>query len=376
MAETVHALKDGVWENRALNLQNMSDALGDAVMNRCWCAIVIIGLMTLSGAVCAVETAPWAALELRGRSIQPGKALKFSFVEDSGFEASYLDAPLWIARGNRPGPTLCLTAAIHGDEINGVEIARRVFAAADPTQLSGTLIVLPAINADGFRTGRRYLSDRRDLNRAFPGKPNGSVAAIIADAVFNDAIVKCDALIDLHTASFHRTNQPQIRVDIDHKPSFELARHFGVGVIIKGKGPRGSLRREAVEAGIPAIIYEAGEPLRFQEQEIVRGERGVANIMEFLGMFPGEQEEIPLSRVFERSSWVRVAPGQGGFFFPEAELGMDVAPGDRLGFVVDPLTDARYEVTSAFAGQIIGMAVPQVVLSGYALFHIGQPMAQ
>lgn len=279
-------------------------------------------------------------------------------------------------RGNHPGPTLCLTAAIHGDEINGVEIARRVFVATEPTRLSGTLIVLPAINADGFRTGSRYLPDRRDLNRAFPGNADGSVAALIADAVFNDVIVKCDGLIDLHTASFHRVNVPQVRVDVRHAPSLELARHFGIGIIIGGRGPRGSLRREAVEAGVPAIIYEAGEPLRFQEQDVARGQRGVANVMAFLDMIPGEQQEIPLSRIFDRSTWIRVSPGQGGFFFPEATLGTEVAPGDPLGYVVDPLADTRHEVTAPSAGQIIGMAVPQVVLSGYAMFHLGRSIAQ
>ena len=340
-------------------------------MHRYRYLLVFVVLITVNGVTRAAQE-PRAALELVGRTVEAGESSKFSFIKEDAFEASYLDAPLWVAHGAQPGPTLCITAAIHGDEINGVEIARRVFAATKPRRLSGTLIVLPAINADGFRTGRRYLSDRRDLNRAFPGKSDGSVAAIIANAVFNNVITSCDALVDLHTASFHRANLPQIRVDTSHQASFELARHFGVGIIIDGRGPKGSLRREAVDAGVPAIIYEAGEPLRFQEQEIARGERGVVNVMEFLGMVPGVQEKIPLSQVFDRSSWVRVPPRQGGFFFPEAELGTEVAPGTRLGYVVDPLTDARYEIVAPFNGQIIGMAVPQVVLSGYALFHIGR----
>ena len=242
-------------------------------MHRYRYLLVFIVLLLVNNVSRAAEE-PRAALELVGRTVEAGESSKFSFIREDAFEASYLDAPLWVAHGKQPGPTLCITAAIHGDEINGVEIARRVFAATEPSRLSGTLIVLPAINADGFRTGRRYLSDRRDLNRAFPGKSDGSVAAIIANAVFNGVITSCDALVDLHTASFHRANMPQIRVDTSDQPSFELARHFGVGIIIDGRGPEGSLRREAVDAGVPAIIYEAGEPLRFQEQEIARGERG------------------------------------------------------------------------------------------------------
>lgn len=313
----------------------------------------------------------WGALVLLGREISPGESIRFPFIPDRSFEASYLNMPVFVARGATAGPTLCLTAGVHGDELNGVEVARRAFAQTDLAKLRGTLIALPAINAEGVRTGNRYLSDRRDLNRAFPGRAGGSVASLIAHAVFSQVLVHCDALVDLHTASNNRTNLPQIRADISDPEIRELAIHFGLGIVIGGAGPDGSLRREAAKAGIPSIIYEAGEPYRFQQVEIERGVDGVENVMAYLDMTDAPDREIPDARVYERSRWIRVGQGTGGFFFPSAGLGDTVEPGESLGRIVDPLTDISVDVKSQIAGEIIGMAVSQPVLSGYALFHVG-----
>jgi hypothetical protein len=326
-------------------------------------SILLAGLPSFSSAD------DWGALELLGRAIEPGTTARFPFVPDRTFEASYLNTPVFVARGAAPGPTLCITAGVHGDELNGVEVTRRAFARLDPLTLRGTVIALPAINAEGVRTGNRYLSDRRDLNRAFPGREGGSVASVIAHAVF--AVVRrCDALVDLHTASNNRTNLPQIRADISDPDIRELAVHFGLGIVVAGTGPDGSLRREAAKFGIPAIIYEAGEPYRFQEDEVNRGVEGVENVMAFLGMTGRKDIEIPDARVYERTRWIRVPMSRGGFFFPSAGLGDVVEPGQRLGQVVDPLTDASFDIVSTEAGEIIGMALPQPVLSGYALFHV------
>jgi predicted deacylase len=310
------------------------------------------------------------SLQLLGREIDPGTRSKFSFIPDRSFEASYLNMPVFVVRGVSPGPTLCLAAGVHGDELNGVEVARRAFAQIDPKKLRGTLIALPAINAEGVRTGNRYLSDRRDLNRAFPGRAGGSVASLIAHSITTNVLSHCDALLDLHTASNQRANLPQIRADLSDPAIQELAIHFGLGIVVGGTGPDGSLRREAAKAGIPAIIYEAGEPFRFQEDEIERGERGVENVMAYLDMTDQAEREIPDARIYERSRWIRTAIGNGGFFFPTAELGAIVRTGDSLGTIVDPLTDKSFEVISPIAGEIIGMAVPQPVLSGYALFNL------
>ncbi|MDH3401708.1 MAG: succinylglutamate desuccinylase/aspartoacylase family protein [Chromatiales bacterium] len=334
-------------------------------------AVALYALLALSSPLAAAEE--WGPMELIWQTIQPGEKLKFSFVRDRSFEGSYLGIPVFAARGKTAGPTLCVTAGIHGDEISGVETARRAFFQADPTSMAGSLVVLPTVNASGFRNGDRYLPDRRDLNRYFPGNMTGSVASVIAKAVFEQVIRKCDALVDLHTASFHRTNYPQIRADDSDPKTLELAKNFGGGVIIGGAGPTGSLRRAAVDAGIPTIIYEAGEPMKFQEDAIDQGVRGIVNVMQYLGMIAGTHEQLSESRIFRKSSWVRVPPKQGGFFFPSVAPGDSVRKGDVLGEVIDPFTDERYVISSTLDGEIIGMAVPQVVLSGYGLVHIGIP---
>ena len=332
--------------------------------------VLLIVAIGVTPAATASTVDQWDSLQLLGREIAAGTSSKFSFIPDRSYEASYLNMPVFVARGAAPGPVLCLAAGVHGDELNGVEVARRAFAQIDPQKLHGTLIALPAINAEGVRTGNRYLSDRRDLNRAFPGRTGGSVAALIAYAIFTDVLSHCDALVDLHTASNRRANLPQIRADLSDPEIRELAIHFGLGIVVGGSGPDGSLRREAAKAGIPAIIYEAGEPFRFQEDEIARGVRGVKNIMAHLDMIERADREIPDARVYERSRWVRTAVGNSGFFFPTAKLGDIVRTGDSLGKIVDPLTDAVFEVISPISGEIIGMAVPQPVLSGYALFNL------
>ncbi len=332
--------------------------------------LVVLSLQSAS-LVGAQSPGAWPAIKLIGQSVTPGEKRKLSFIPAVTFEGSYLNTPVFVAHGAAPGETLCVTAGIHGDEINGVEIARRVFADTDPAGLAGTLIVLPAINVEGFRAGSRYLPDRRDLNRYFPGNPDGSVASIIANAVFSNIILRCGALVDLHTGSFKRSNLPQIRVDLSQKKAVELARHFGVGIIVGGTGPPKSLRRETMNAGIPAIIYDAGQALSFQPEMIVPGVKGVKNVMEYLKMIQGAHREVPESQIFERSPWLRVPSGQSGFFFPERGLDSKIFPGDRLGYVVDPLTDERHDIIAPYSGHIIGMAIPQVVLSGYALFHLG-----
>jgi len=313
----------------------------------------------------------WSApFQLLGREIGPGSRSKFPFIPDRTFEASYLNMPVFVARGLTPGPTLCLTAGIHGDELNGVEVARRAFAHIDTQKLRGTVIVLPAINAEGVRSGNRYLPDRRDLNRSFPGSAGGSVASVIANAVFQRVLTHCDALVDLHTASNQRANIPQIRASLSDPATLALAVHFGVGIVVDGAGPEGSLRREVARTGIPAIIYEAGEPLRFEEEEIKRGMEGVANVMAYLDMTDRDDRQTPENRIYRRSKWVRVPVGRGGFFFATAKLGDDIDIGDSLGNIVDPFTDEVFEVTSSVAGEIIGMAIPQPVLSGYGLANV------
>jgi predicted deacylase len=336
-----------------------------------WPAVpAVLAGWLLAVAAPAQEVAGWGPFRFLEYSIAPGETAKLGFTLAPSFDASFLDTMIVVVRGVRPGPTLCVTAGVHGDEINGVEIVHRVYARIRGSELAGTLLLVPAVNSHGFRTGSRYLPDRRDLNRYFPGSPSGSTASIIAHAVFEQVRAHCSALIDLHTGSFERTNLPQIRTDIANPAALELAQSFGVGIVLDGKGPGGSLRRAAMDVGIPAVIYEAGQPLRFEEDEIARGYAGIRNVMVQLGMLGGDRAAVAPAQVIRRTLWVR-ARNRGGIFLTPRRPGDLVRRGDALGTVTDPITEETDTIRAPVDGIIVGMAVPQVVLAGYALFHIG-----
>lgn len=313
----------------------------------------------------------WENLTALGVQIRPGTKHKLASMPMNDFVGMRMAVPVWIARGAKPGKTLAVTGGIHGDELNGVEIARRVFVETDPQKLSGTLVVLPLLNRHGFLAGTRYMSDRRDLNRAFPGSPNGSSASIIAHSIFQPVILRSDAMVDLHTASDTRINLPQIRTNLKSPAALGLARAFGDGVVLNDDGPEGSLRRSALDAGIPAIIYEAGGVLVLDPQEIERGVTGVHNIMRHLGMLPPTSVEPAQATVYKKTRWLRVPPGAAGMFLTTLKPGDEVQRGDILGKVVDPLSDKETPILSPNDGVIIGMEKPNVVYTGDALFHLG-----
>ena len=328
---------------------------------------------SLMGAPIAMadEESDWSEIEVAGERVEPRETKRFfvDMVRTIGGNSRMLDTFVVVTRGVRPGPTLCLTAGIHGDEVNGIEVAHRVYASTSADELSGTLIAVPAVNMPGLRSGSRYLPDRRDLNRAFPGNPKGSLASRLAHTLYEGVIRHCDALIDLHTGSASRTNLPQIRTDLESEAAYSMARSFGVGVVLAGRGPSGSLRRAVLDGGVPSVIYEAGGPLRFEENEIALGVEGVRNVMAEMQMIAETPEHKP-SEVYRKTTWVR-ANDVIGVFLSERKPGDYVKEGDVLGTVTDPLTEETAEVLAPRDGRIIGMAVPQMVLPGYGLFNLG-----
>jgi hypothetical protein len=335
-------------------------------------ALLIPLLLGLAAPLAAQQSVPWDELDLLGGRIAPGSRARLELETSESFAGSTVVTPVHVVRGQTPGPTVCLFAGIHGDELNGIEIVRQVFETLDPGQVSGSLVGMPVANLHGFRRSSRYLPDRRDLNRYFPGHPGGSSASRIAHKLFQGVVTHCDALVDFHTGSFHRTNLPQIRADLARPEVEKLALGFGVRWIIHSPGQLGTLRRAAMDHGIPAITYEAGEPLRFHGGEITRGLVGVRQLLRALGMIDGDTnaEEPTLIR---HASWVRVA--DGGIFIPARALADKVEPGDILGTVTDPITNERSEIRSPAAGRIIGMALSQVVIPGFAAFHLGDENA-
>ena len=326
-------------------------------------------LVPLADAVTTAEEGQAAPLQLLGKEIMPGTVHRLSWSATELFEGVPVSTPVLVVNGALPGPTLCLTAAVHGDELNGIEIVRRVLHEIAPSKLSGAVIGVPIVNVQGFRRGSRYLPDRRDLNRYFPGNPNGSAAARIAYALFNDVVAHCDALIDLHTGSFERSNLPQIRADLRNPDVVTLTQGFGSMVVLHSKPTVGTLRHAATQAGIPAVTVEAGGPSQLELTEVKHGVKGIETLLSTLGMarkkrFWGDPEPV-----YYKSSWVRA--DNGGILLADVSLGSTVRKGDLLGTITDPMSNQRSELFSPYSGRIIGLARNQVVMPGFAAFHVG-----
>ncbi len=315
------------------------------------------------------QTTWGAPLKLLGAEVAPGTTAPLIWSPGASFDGQDNPRTVLVANGAHSGPVMCLTGVVHGDEHNGLEIVRRVFYSLDPARLNGAVIGIPIVNLDGFRRGSRYLPDRRDLNRYFPGRRTGSAASRIAFSLFNDVISHCSFLVDVHTGSFHRTNLPQIRADLTNLDVLELSRRFGSTVILHNKGGAGTLRRAATETGIPSITLETGEPLRIQDKEVRQGARAIHNALAALNMYKRNTLWREPPPVYYQSRWVRV--NGGGVLLADVRLGARVEEGDRLGTVTDPITNQVSDVLSPFNGRVLGMALNQVVLAGYAAFHIG-----
>ncbi len=309
------------------------------------------------------------SLVLLGKQVQPGIATRLSWSPSQSFEGIAIPTPVLVAHGSKPGPVLCLTASIHGDELNGIEIVRRVLYNIKVDKLWGTVIGVPIVNLQGFHRASRYLADRRDLNRFFPGNPEGSSASRIAHSFFNQVIKHCNALVDLHTGSFHRTNLPQLRADLTKPQVVELTHGFGATVVLHSEGARGTLRNAAVAAGIPAVTLEAGGPMQLQEDAVAHGVKGIQTLLNRLGMYKKISFWGDPEPVYYESIWIRAQ--QGGILLSEVKLGKQVKQGDLLGVITNPITNVKSELVSPYNGKVLGKAVNQVVQPGFAAFRIG-----
>lgn len=306
---------------------------------------------------------------LLGREVKPNSSVRLTWNSETAVGGFSEKTPVLVVNGATPGKTLCMTAAIHGDELNGIEMIRRVIFNIDPAKLTGTIIGVPVANIMGFRRNSRYLPDRRDWNRYFPGNTHGSSASRLAHSFFSQIILQCDALIDLHTGSFHRTNLPQLRADLSDESVARLAQNFGVIAVLNGRGNPNSLRAAAVRAGIPAITLEAGEPMAMQSDVVEEGVNAINTLLAKTGMYGKKPRWTRIAPVYYRSAWVRA--NQSGILFSKAALGQRVKEEEILGTVTDPITNARTTIRSPYNGRIIGMALDQVVLPGFAAYHIG-----
>ena len=315
------------------------------------------------------EPAP-LPLPLLGRQVEPGSFATLHWTPDQSFASIATPVPVLVAHGDKPGPRLCLTAAIHGDELNGIEMVRRLMYELEPDQLAGTVIGVPIVNLDGFRSGSRYLSDRRDLNRYFPGNKKGSAASRVAHSLFSNIVRHCDYLVDLHTGSQKRVNQPQLRADLDNPDVVAFAKHFGGMTVLHSPGVTGMLRDAAVKKDIVAVTMEAGGPNRLETEAVSYGVQAIDTLLENLGMRKASRFWSAPQPVFYESEWIRAT--QGGILLAEVELNQKVKKGQVLGTVTDPISNTGSAIIAPYNGRVLGMAVNQVVHAGFAAFRIGE----
>lgn len=282
-----------------------------------------------------------------------------------------VSVPVRIVHGREDGPVVWLTAATHGDEVVGIEVIREVLTSLSPKTFRGTLVAVPIVNVLGFMAGDRYLPDRRDLNRSFPGSARGSLASRIAHLLMTEVIRKGSVGIDLHTGAFGRTNLPQVRGDLDDPDTRSLAEAFGAPVMYHAKLRDGSLRAAAREVGCRVLLYEAGESWRMDDWAVAAGVAGVRRVLAALNMIDGA-DAVPdgANQECRTSGWVRAR--NTGILMLDVDLGQHVSIGQRLGVLTDSFGKTVRLVRADRAGIVIGRAQTPLVNSGDALVHIAQ----
>lgn len=312
---------------------------------------------------------PNPSLELLGESIAPGQSAILNWNLEASFDDVLAPTKVLAVNGANPGPTFCMTAAIHGDELNGIEIIRRVTYELDSEKLNGAVIGVPIVNLEGFRRATRYLPDRRDLNRYFPGRVAGSYASRIAFSFFNQVVKHCDFLVDVHTGSLERTNLPQIRADLSQPRVADLANSMGSIVVLQSRGGNGTLRRAATDNNIPSVTLETGAPNNLQKEAVEQGVKTIFSALRSLGFLAKKSWSRSREPIYYRSRWVRAH--EGGILFSKVELGDNVKEGTVLGLLSNPITNKTTEVKSSMEGKVIGMALNQIMYPGFAAYHIG-----
>ncbi|MFT5599001.1 MAG: putative deacylase [Gammaproteobacteria bacterium] len=309
-------------------------------------------------------------ITIAGVTIQPGSRQTIDIPLPSFYTHSSACMPVHVVHGRKQGPCLLVCAAIHGDEINGVEIVRRILAHKLLNRIDGTLIAIPVVNVFGFVSKSRYLPDRRDLNRAFPGSETGSMASRLANTLMTEIIPHCTQVIDLHTGAVNRENLPQIRAKIrGESDTEEMARAFGVPVILNSELIDGSFRMAARDHEIPVLLYEAGEALRFNEVAIRAGVKGILGVMSHLGMRKKSTRHFNTDTLIATSSqWLRAS--QSGILRSIVAIGSKVESGEIMAYINDPMGENSEAIVSPITGIVIGRTNLPLVFEGEAVFHI------
>lgn len=314
--------------------------------------------------------------ELDGHSVAPGSRATVNLEISALANATRMNMPVHVVHGATAGPTLFLSGVVHGDEIQGLEIIRRILAHKALEGLRGTLLAVPIVNSFGFLTHSRYLPDRRDLNRSFPGSDQGSLASLLADLFFREVVKRASFGIDFHTAALHRSNLPQIRIAPADAALLDLARAFAPPVVLTSKLRDGSLRQCAQDEGVQVLLYEGGEALRFDETAIEVAMKGTLRVMKAIGMIDSAPPVAAHAQTTfsTSSSWVR-AP-EGGILHTVRKVGDRVGLAEPIGIITDPLGSSTVPVFAEDDGIIIGLTQLPIVNRGDALFHVARRKAQ
>ncbi len=305
-----------------------------------------------------------------GCDVEPGTAANTDFQITESYSSRTISIAARVIRGAEPGPTGFVTGALHGDELNGTGAIRSLIADTSWNLRRGTLVMIPVLNVLGFERHSRYLPDRRDLNRCFPGNPEGSMASRMAHVIFHALVKRCDFGIDLHTAAVRRTNYPNVRTDYSNAKCMRMAEAFGASVILDGRGPRGSFRREATFSGCPTIVVEGGEVWKVEPSVVECMTRGVQNVLKELEMMDGEPDVPTKPARIKHTKWVRAE--RGGFLDMHVAPGSTVVAGQPLASNSNLLHEDQNRLIAPFDGIVIGMTTLPAVQPGEPVIHLGQ----
>ena len=308
-------------------------------------------------------------IRIAGHEIRPGEFKEININIARLPSHTQIETPIYVSRSKEDGPVLALMAGMHGDEINGMEIVRRIIDGKLNQPNRGTVVCIPIINVYGFLNFSRDVPDGKDVNRSFPGSKSGSLASRVAYHVTHDIIPSIDYGIDFHTGGAMRTNYPQVRATLSDAKNLELANAFAAPFTLDAPFRPNSLRKEASKKGKNIIVYEAGESLRFDQQAIEEGIAGTLRLMKHLNMNEWAPEPKEENRIIWSSSWIRTK--HAGLFQSAVNSGDLVHKGQWVGTITDPFGEFKEQVIAKETGYVIGLNNIPVVNAGDALFHIG-----
>lgn len=309
------------------------------------------------------------SVTIAGHEIRPGEFKEIDINIARLPSHTQIDTPIYACRGQEDGPVLALMAGMHGDEINGMEIVRRILDAGLNQPKRGTVVCMPIVNIYGFLNYSRDVPDGKDINRSFPGSRNGSLASRVAYHLMKEVIPFIDYGIDFHTGGAMRTNYPQVRAVLRHPLNMELACAFSAPFTIDSPYRPNSLRKEAARRGKSIIVYEGGESLRFDHQAIEEGIAGTLRLMRYLKMIDWASDPKEQNRIIWNTSWVRAK--HAGLFQSNVVCGQLVHKDEWVGTITDPFGEFKEQIISPETGYVIGLNNIPVINAGDALMHLG-----